>query len=143
MELLLTGVKDFLGLSHSRKRELRSRLNLVAAAEAHILWKTRLGHHVQGSIRESLECAPLGQDGICQLGSWINGSVLEPFCEPEVHRQLSEAHRDFHQAGDLIIEMLKAGNHNGAAELFRDGYNQALRRIIQALTVINRQLQDA
>lgn len=139
---LLTGVKDFLGVNYARKRELRGGLNLVAAAEAHILWKTRLGHHVQGNIRESLESAPLGQDGICQLGSWINGSVLEPFCEPEVHQQLSEAHQKFHQFGALIIERLKAGDRSGAAEIFRNEYNQSLRQIIQALTEINKCLQE-
>ncbi len=139
---LLTGVKDFLGVNYARKRELRGGLNLVAAAEAHILWKTRLGHHVQGNIRESLESAPLGQDGICQLGSWINGSVLEPFCEPEVCQQLSEAHQQFHQFGALIIERLKAGDRSGAAEIFRNEYNQSLRQIIQALTEINKCLQE-
>jgi hypothetical protein len=140
--VLLTGVKDFSGVDHSRKRELRGRLNLVAAAEAHILWKTRLGHHVQGNIRESLESAPLGQDGICQLGSWINGLVLEPFCEPEVHQQLSEAHQQFHQFGLLIIERLKAGDRSSAAAIFRNEYGQSLRHIIQALTEINKHLQE-
>jgi hypothetical protein len=139
---LLADVKDFFGVNHAQKRELRGRFNLVAAAEAHILWKTRLGHHVQGNIRESLESAPLGQDGICQLGSWINGSVLEPFCEPEVHQQLSEAHRQFHQSGALIIERLKAGDRSGAAAIFRNEYNQSLRQIIQALTEINKCLQE-
>jgi Chemoreceptor zinc-binding domain len=142
---LLAGVKDFLGVNpsraHSRARELRGRFNLVAAAEAHILWKTRLGHHVQGNIRESLDSAPLGQDGICQLGSWINGSVLEPFCELGVHQQLSDAHRQFHQFGALVIERLKAGDRDGAAEIFRNEYNQSLRQIIQALAEINKCLQ--
>ncbi|HEU0282976.1 MAG TPA: CZB domain-containing protein [Gallionella sp.] len=135
-------IKDFLGVGRYQKRELRSRLNLVAAAEAHILWKTRLGHHVQGNIRESLNSAPLGQDGICQLGSWINGSVLEPYCEPEVHQQLSEAHQQFHQFGSLIIERLKAGDRSDAAAIFRNEYSQSLRRIIQALTTINKCLQE-
>lgn len=139
---LLAGVKDFLGVNHAQKRELRGRLNLVAAAEAHILWKTRLGHHVQGNIRESLESAPLGQDGICQLGNWINGSVLEPFCELEVHQQLSEAHHQFHQFGGLIVEKLKAGDRDGAAAVFRDEYSQSLRNTIQALTEINKCLQE-
>jgi len=138
---ILTGVKNFLGVTHSRRHELRGRLNLVAAAEAHILWKTRLGHHVEGNIRESLDSSPLGQDGICQLGSWIRGSVLEPFGEPEVHRQLSEAHRQFHQLGALIIARLKAGDRKGAAEIFGNEYNQSLRQIIQALTEINKHLQ--
>ena len=139
---LLIGVKDFLGINRFQKRELRGRLNLVAAAEAHILWKTRLGHHVQGNIRESLESAPLGQDGICQLGSWINGSVLEPFCELEVHQQLSEAHQRFHQFGGLIVAKLRAGDRDGAAAVFRDEYCQSLRNTIQALTEINKCLQD-
>ena len=139
---LLTGVKNFLGADHARRHELRDRLNLVAAAEAHIVWKARLAHHVQGSIRESLDSAPLGQDGICQLGNWIRGSVLEPFCEPEVHQQLSEAHQHFHQTGNLIIERLKAGDRNGAEELFTNEYTPSLRRIVQALTIINKQLQD-
>ncbi len=139
---LLSGVKDFLGVDRSRKRELRSRLNLVAAAEAHILWKTRLGHHVQGNIRESLDSAPLGQDGICQLGNWISGSVLEPFCDMEVHRQLSEAHQQFHQFGAHIIERLKAGDRASAAAIFKNEYSQSLRHIIQALTEINKHLQE-
>lgn len=139
---MLSGVKDFLGVDRSRKRELRNRLNLVAVAEAHILWKTRLGHHVQGNIRESLDSAPLGQDGICQLGIWINGSVLEPFCDLEVHRQLSEAHQQFHQFGTHIIEKLKAGDRAGAAAIFRNEYSQSLRHIIQALTEINKHLQE-
>lgn len=139
--VMLTDVKDSLGIDRYQKRELRNRLNLVAAAEAHILWKTRLGHHVQGNMRESLESAPLGQDGICQLGSWINGSVLEPFCEPEVHQQLSDAHRQFHQFGSLIIERLKGGDRGGAAAIFENEYSQSLRRIVRALTEINKRLQ--
>ena len=140
---LLSGIKSSLMFNNYQKHGLRSRPNLVAAAEAHILWKTRLGHHVQGNIRESLESAPLGQDGICQLGSWINGSVLEQFCGVEVHQQLREAHQQFHQFGDLVIERLKAGDRNGATEMFGNEYSQSLRRIIQALTEINKHLQEA
>lgn len=139
---LPTSVRGFLGIDRYQKRGLRDRFDLVAAAEAHILWKTRLGHHVQGNIRESLNSAPLGQDGICQLGSWINSSLLEPYCEPEVHRQLGEAHRQFHELSALIVERLKAGDRSGAATIFRNEYNQSLRQIIQALTEINKRLQE-
>lgn len=139
--VLSSGVKDFLG-ANSKKRELRNRFNLVAVAETHILWKTRLGHHVEGNIRESLDSSPLGQDGICQLGSWINNSALKPHCDPEVHRQLSEAHEQFHRFGLLVIERLKASDRKGAAAIFGNEYSQSLRRIIQALTAINKGLQD-
>jgi hypothetical protein len=137
---LLANIKESIGNDGYRMRVMRDRLNLLAAAEAHVLWKTRLGHHVQGNIRESLESAPVGQDGICQLGNWINGSVLESFCELDEFRQLKEAHQQFHQFGELIIEKLKAGNRSGAGAIFNNEYSQSLRRIIQSLTEINKHL---
>ncbi len=137
---MLANMKEYIGTDGSRKRVMRDRLNLLAAAEAHVLWKTRLGHHVQGNMRESLESAPLGQDGICQLGNWINGSVFEPFCELDEFKQLTEAHQQFHQFGGQIIEKLKAGDRTGAGALFNNEYSQSLRRIIQSLTEINEHL---
>ena len=136
------GMQGFFGLGVQPKREMRSRLNLVAAAEAHILWKTRLGHHVHGSIREPLESAPLGQDGICQLGNWINGSVFDPLRGSDVYQQLSDAHQQFHQMGALIIEKLKASDHGGAEKIFANEYSQSLHQIIKALTEINKILQE-
>lgn len=139
---LSINMKGFFGLAAQPKRALRSRLNLVAAAEAHILWKTRLGHHVNGSIRESLESAPLGQDGICQLGSWIDGSAFESLRGDEVYQQLSEAHHKFHQLGALVVEKLKAGDRSSAEKIFMNEYSQALRQTIQSLIEINKVLQE-
>ncbi len=137
---MLANMKEFIGTDGYRKRVMRDRLNLLAAAEAHVLWKTRLGHHVQGNIRESLESAPLGQDGICQLGNLIHGSVFEPFCETDEFKQLTEAHQQFHQFGEQIIEKLKAGDRSGAGTIFNNEYSHSLRRIIQSLTEINKYL---
>lgn len=139
---LSVGMKGFFGLGAQPKSELRSRLNLVAAAEAHILWKTRLGHHVHGTLSEPLESAPVGQDGICQLGSWINGSAFDSFRGTEVYRQLSEAHQQFHQMGALIIERLREGDRNDAEKIFMNEYSQALRHTIQSLIEINKILQE-
>ncbi len=136
---LLAGVKGFFGLDEGRA--LRKELNLLGAAEAHILWKARLGHHIEGNIREPLEHVLVGQSGFCQLGCWINGAELEPFRDMPEFEQLKEAHRQFHQFGGLIVERLKAGDRAAAREIFRNEYNQALRAIIQALTGINRQIQ--
>jgi hypothetical protein len=139
---LFAGMKDFFGFDYYHKRNLRERLNLLGVAEAHILWKTRLGHHIQGNIREPLEAALVGQDHICQLGSWINGKEFEPFRELPEFTQLSEAHLQFHQLGRLIVERLKVGDRSGAETIFRTEYNQSLRRTILALTEINKHLQE-
>lgn len=137
---LLAGVKDFFGFDEARAS--RKELNLLGAAEAHILWKARLGHHIEGNIREPLEHVLVGQSGFCQLGCWISGPELEPFRELPEFDQLKESHRQFHQFGGLIVEKLKAGERSAAREIFRNEYNQALRAIIQALTGINRHLHN-
>lgn len=138
---LLAEVKNFFGLSE--RRVPYSDLNLLGAAEAHILWKARLGHHIEGNIQEPLEHVLVGQGGFCQLGCWITGPELEPFRDLPEFEQLNEAHRQFHQFGALIVEKLKTGERAGARELFRNEYNQALRAIIQALTGINKHLHEA
>jgi hypothetical protein len=139
---LLAGMKDFFGFDYYHKRNLRDRLNLLGVAEAHILWKTRLGHHIQGTIREPLEAALVGQDSFCQLESWINGQEFAQFRDQPVFEQLEEAHRQFHQLGRVIVEKLKIGDRGGAETVFRNEYNQSLRRTIQGLTEINRLLQE-
>lgn len=139
---LLSGAKDFFGFDHYHKRDMLDRLNLLGAVEAHVLWKTRLGHHVRGDIREPLEFALVGQDGVCQLGNLINDPVFQPFHGSDVYQRLSEAHRQFHESGTAIIENLKEGDRSGADAIFRNEYSLALRNIIESLTGISRLLQE-
>jgi len=134
--------KDLFNFDTTRKQEARSKFDLISVAETHVLWKTRLGHHVQGNIRESLELFTVGQNGICQLENWLNTTVLESFCDATVYSQLKKSHQQFHQLGALIVEKLKVGDRAGAAEIFKNEYSLSLRQIIQALTEINKQLQD-
>ena len=141
-DFLISGTKDFFKFDTYRKHDIRSRCDLVSVAETHVLWKTRLGYYIQGNIHEPLELSLVGQDGICQLESWINSMVLEPFCDKEVYSQLIKSHQQFHQFGALIIEKLQAEDHVGAAIIFKNEYSLSLRRIIQSLTEINKQLQD-
>lgn len=142
MMTLLSGAIDFFKFDAYRKHDVRSKCDLISVAEAHVLWKMRLGHHVQGDIREPLELCLVGQDSICQLGNWIHSMVLAPFCDEEVYEQLKNSHQQFHQLGGLIIEKLKMGDRAGAAAIFNNEYSQSLRNIIRALTEINKQLQD-
>lgn len=139
----LPSIKDFFGFDAYRRREVRDRMNLLGAAEAHILWKTRLGQHIQGSLREPLETSLIGQDNLCQLGHWIRGSEFEPFRGLPEFERLGDAHHRFHRFGDSIIEKLRSGDREGAEMLFRGPYNHALRQIIQALTEINRHFEEA
>ncbi len=136
---LMAEVKSFMGLNVNPASY--DELNLLAAAEAHILWKARLGHHIEGHLREPLEMMLVGQGGFCQLGYWIDGPELKPFREMPEYAQLKEAHRLFHHLGGLIVEKIKSGERGDAREIFRNEYNQALHAVIQALTGINRHMQ--
>lgn len=137
----ITGM-DFSVAAYDRKHDVRKKLNLLGVAEAHIVWKACLWHHIQGNIREPLDIALSGQDGICQLGNWINGKELGYLRGVPEFERLSEAHQQFHQFGALIVEKLKAGDPGGASAVFKDGYSTSLRNMIQSLTWLNRHLQE-
>ncbi len=119
---------------------LADRLNLFGLAEAHVQWKARLGHYVEGRLRESYEGVMVGQSGMCQLGSLINGSALVAFHHTPAFHALREAHRDFHIYGDLVLERLQTGERTGAKAAYYELYVPALHRLIEALATIQRQL---
>jgi len=135
---LLDKMTGFLNTGVTIKRDMRDRINLISAAEKHVLLKVHLGHHVYGRSRETLDSSIYAHDGLCQLGSWINGWVFEPFRESDAYKQLSHAHQQFHELGATIIEKLQAGDRGGAEAIFRNEYSQSLHHIIQALTEINK-----
>ena len=125
-----------------RKSEMREQLNLVGAAEQHVLWKNRLGHHIQGHLNEALDSGLVGQDGICQLGAWIKGSELHALCGTPAYCELDSAHALFHEFGADIIRRLEQGDHAEADSIFKNEYSLAMQHIVQALTKINQLLQE-
>jgi len=139
---LLNKMTGFFNVGAPLKRNMRDRVNLVTAAEQHVLLKSHLGYHVYGRSRESLDSSIYEHDSLCQLGSWINGCVFEPFRGSDAYKQLSLAHQQFHELGASIIEKLQAGDRGGAEVLFRNEYGQSLQHIIEALTEINKRLQE-
>ncbi|MFA6972124.1 MAG: CZB domain-containing protein [Gallionella sp.] len=124
------------------RRGLRERLNIIAAAEAHVVWKNRLGEHVRGLSHEPLGAALLGQDGVCQLGGLISGAAFAAFRGMDEHRQLRIAHEQFHQLAAVVIEKLNGGDQKAARALFENEYNHALHDIIRSLSTINRLLLE-
>lgn len=124
------------------RRGLHERLHLISAAETHVVWKNRLGKHVQGLGHEPLGAALLGQNGACQLGHLIGGAAFAAFRSMDAHRQLCVAHDKFHRLADAVIEMLNGGDHNAAQVLFENEFTHALHDMLQSLTCIHRQLMD-
>lgn len=119
------------------KRGLRDRMNIMAAAEAHVVWKNRLARHIRGDSHEPLGAAMLGQDDVCQLNNLINGAAFNDFQKTEEFGLLSRAHAQFHHLSRVVVERLKADDLKGAAELFENEYRIALDEMLQSLKKIN------
>ncbi len=126
-----------------RKTRIESPLDLVGAAEQHVLWKNKLGHHVTGRIKDELVSGLIGQDGICKLGSWIKGAELHDLRHTQAYRELDFAHALFHEFGGNIMEKLQQGDRGGAEELYKNEYSLAMQHIIKALTKINQLLEQS
>lgn len=139
---LMASMKSFFEVGTQRKFDGSGRLNLLAVAEVHVLWKARLGHHVRGSECEMLDRNQVGQGGVCQLGNWIEGSELQPYRDFPEFRDLSRAHWEFHQAGGRVIRHLEAGERDQAELVFNGQYSAALRTMIRSLTELNAKLEQ-
>lgn len=125
------------GHEHERNGEEGGRPDLIGAAEQHVMWKTHLGHHVRGAMREPVESALIGQDCICQLAVWINGEEFDHLRETGAYAALDSAHQLFHQLGGDIVQKLQQGDREGAEDLFHNDYSLAMINIIKALADIN------
>lgn len=123
------------------RRGLRGRLNIIAAAEAHVVWKNRLSHHVNGVSKEPLGSALLGQDGICQLGNLIDGAALASLGNDEEFQRLRAAHQQFHKLAHEVVHKLEGDDRTGAKALFENEYSAALSQILTSLTKLNRMMQ--
>lgn len=130
------------GVKVLRKAYVEPTLDLIGAAEQHVLWKNKLGHHVTGRIKDELESGLIGQDGICKLGSWIKGAELHNLRNTQAYRELDFAHALFHEFGGNIMEKLQQGDRGGAEELYKNEYSLAMQHIIKALTKINQLLEN-
>ena len=124
------------------KRSLRDRMNINAAAEAHVVWKNRLARHVRGDSHEPLGVAMLGQDDVCQLGNLINGAAFNDFQKLPEFQQLSDAHAQFHHLSRVMVERLKADDRQGAAMLFYNEYSVALHEMLKSLHALSALLPE-
>lgn len=121
---------------NGRGRQLE-RMNFAAAAEAHMVWKNRLGQHVYGISTEPLGAAALGQDGVCQLGALLNGRAFDSLFPEAECSQLKETHERFHQLSTEVVERLKADDREAAISLYEHDYSAVLNGLLQSLSRMN------
>ncbi len=111
------------------------RSNIVAAAQAHVVWKNRLGRLVRADVYPA-DAALLGQG--CQLDNLINGAPFSAFREMDAFWRLKEAHEKFHLLSLQVIEKLNDGDREGAKTLFEDEYSRSFQDIMASLCALSR-----
>jgi hypothetical protein len=99
-------------------------LDMKAAIEAHIAWKTRLEAQIRGDAGEKLEVGVVAADSNCALGKWIHGDGKKEFGQMPEFEQLRAVHAEFHLCAGSIL----SDAHNGDKDSAAASLKSALRR---------------
>jgi hypothetical protein len=99
-------------------------LDMKAAIEAHMAWKSRLEAQFRGDATESLDVGVVAADSNCVLGQWIHGDGKAEFGRYPEFEQLRAVHAEFHRCAGSILADARSGNRDAAATALKS----ALRR---------------
>ena len=89
-------------------------LDMKAAIEAHMAWKTRLEAQIRGDAGETLEVGVVAADSNCTLGKWIHGDGKAQFRHLPEFEQLRAVHADFHLCAGSILSDAHGGDREAA-----------------------------
>lgn len=123
----------------SAKDEVIRNIDIMAAINAHLKWKMRLDHYVNGTSEEQLNPQVICQDNQCVLGKWIHGPAHDFFKEDEGFIVLREDHARFHLIAAQVVKLVQSNDIDGADNLLRGNYMKASRKVVKDLTEIARQ----
>lgn len=142
---LIGGIAGFFGLSGmaaSQKALIKEEINLMDAINAHVKWKARLEDYLAGGSQEQLDPMAICRDDQCALGKWIHGPALKHFHGNETFHQLRADHAQFHYVAANVITHAQANDTAAANAIFNGEYLQTSRKVIQALTDLNRAVNE-
>lgn len=137
---MLGAISGWLGLSASKKEIIKNEINIMDAINAHVKWKVRLQDYLNGISTEKLDPMIICRDDQCVLGKWIHGPALGHFHEHEEFHRLRADHAQFHFVAGHVVKKVQENDRSGANTLMDGEYAQASRKVVQALTELNRQV---
>lgn len=130
------------GNNDSKKASIRGEINIAEAINAHMQWKARLQRYLDGSSEEKLDPMIICRDDQCSLGKWIHGPGVDHFHGEEDFNTLRSDHAQFHYIASDVVLKVQQNDHAVARTIFDNDYAQASRKVIYALTELNKQLGD-
>lgn len=131
------------GQDQSKKINIRNEIDISAAIAAHMTWKARLQRCLDGTAEEKLDPMLICRDDQCALGKWIHGPALNHFRGDEEFNALRADHAQFHYVASNVVHKIQQNDHASAMHIFNGEYVLASRKVIHALTELNKQLGEA
>jgi len=105
-------------------------LDFKTAIDAHVKWKVRLDHYINGTSDEDLKVDTVSRDDQCMLGKWIHSDVSQQFADIREFQEMKMEHARFHLAAGDILSCSQAGDKEGALDKLHHGdYAKASERV--------------
>lgn len=130
------------GLDQSKKSSIRNEIDITEAINAHMKWKARLQRCLDGTSDEVLNPMVICRDDQCALGKWIHGPAANHFHGDQGFSVLRSDHAQFHFVASNVVHKVQQNEHASAMEIFNGEYMHASRKVIHALTELNKHLND-
>ena len=126
--------------NETEKAEIAGSIDVMAAINAHVLWKIRLDKYLNGTSEEVLDSAVIGRDDQSTLGKWIHGTAREYFEGDEGFNTLRDDHAWFHVLAGKIVNKVQGNDKAGAQALMQGEYALASRKVVKDLTELGKLL---
>jgi hypothetical protein len=140
---ILEGISGILGtfrIPDPEREQILDEINFMEAISAHVRWKARLQDYLNGTLEDDLDPEVVCRDEQCLLGKWIHGPGYEHFQHEPKFYQLRTDHAQFHFIAGNVIRHVQANERAQAEALMDNEYKHASRKVVQALTELNAQL---
>jgi len=90
---------------------------------AHVAWKQRLEHFLQGTSSENLDPAVISVDNRCDLGKWIYGPG-KAFHSADEYLIVKDMHTNFHTIAAKVVNYHLLGETHKAQTLLDGEYSR-------------------
>lgn len=134
---------NLFGQNKDKAISIRKEIDITEAINAHMKWKARLQRCIDGTSEERLDPIIICRDDQCALGKWIHGPALKHFHGDAEFGALRSDHAQFHYVASTVVYKILQNDHTGAMDIFNGDYVHASRKVIHALTELNKQLDAA
>lgn len=111
-----------------------------SAVEAHVKWKLRLTHYIQGTSSETLDPAVIACDDRCDLGKWIYAHH-DAFQHSATFLSVKQDHAEFHKTAAGIVELCHSGQQQMAVSNLNGHYARISRKVVTGIVRLGNEVE--